>query len=88
MRLPKVNVIGQNATYLIWADVSYYTNDPVKLCDYIRKTTGLFITPGTVYHGDGNKFVRINVACPKKTLSDGAERFVKGVKGYANSCGK
>ena len=86
--LPNVNVIGQNATYLIWADVSYYTNDPVKLCDYIRKTTGLFITPGTVYHGDGNKFVRINVACPKKTLSDGVERFVKGVKGYANSCGK
>ena len=84
--LPEVNVIKQNATYLVWADVSAFTDDSKALCDHIRKTTGLFITAGSVYHGNGNKFVRINIACPRSVLADGLTRFVDGIKSYAIVC--
>lgn len=78
--LPELKVIGQDATYLMWIDCSAVTYDAEKLCDNIRKKTGLFITAGNQYRGNGHFFVRINVACPRVRLLDGLARFKEGVK--------
>lgn len=83
-KLKKITVVKQNATYLLWLDCSKICSDAEELCSHIRKTTGLYVTAGNQYRGNGKTFVRINLACPKARLKDGLERFEKGVKAYIN----
>ena len=80
--LPELFVPEQDATYLVWVNVEKVTDDAAKLCEHIRKTTGLFITAGDQYRGDGKHFFRINIACPKATLLDGLERLKAGVVSF------
>ncbi|MCI9408140.1 MAG: pyridoxal phosphate-dependent aminotransferase [Clostridia bacterium] len=81
--LPELKLVGQDATYLLWIDCSAVTYDAEKLCEYIRKKTGLFITAGNQYRGNGHFFVRINVACPRVRLLDGLARLKEGVNGFS-----
>ena len=81
--LPELKLVGQDATYLLWIDCSAVTYDAEKLCEYIRKNTWLFITAGNQYRGNGNLFVRINVACPRVRLLDGLARLKEGVNGFS-----
>lgn len=84
-RLPMITATEQTATYLLWLDCSEICTDTRPLCDHIRKTTGLYITAGGQYRGDGKTFVRINVACPGATLTDGLNRLERGVKTYTSN---
>lgn len=81
-KLPELHMIEQNATYLLWVDCSKITNDSIELCEFIRKETGLYLSHGAMFRGNGNLFVRINVACPRSTLTDGLDRFYRGIKKY------
>lgn len=78
--IPQLKPIEQNATYLLWVDCSEITDDAACLCDFIRKETGLYLNCGNQYRGNGNCFVRINVACPRKTLQDGLRRLSIAIK--------
>ena len=77
-------VIRGDATYLIWVDLSYYTNDSLALSQFIREKTGLFITDGARYGGTGNSFIRINLATSKDNVKDGLNRLVKALKLWEN----
>ena len=77
--LPKVIAIQQEATYLMWLDVSAYTDDSDALQKMIRKNTGLFLNAGSIYGCNGNRFFRMNVACPETTLRDGLQRLKKAL---------
>ncbi|WP_367295578.1 MalY/PatB family protein [Levilactobacillus yonginensis] len=81
-QLPKLHVIAGHATYLVWIDCHEITNDTTALCDHIRQTTGLYISAGEVYGGDGHHCIRINVACPAERLKDGLNRLAKGVASF------
>lgn len=78
-QLPELHVIAGHATYLVWIDCRDVTQDTQALCSAIRQTTGLFISAGAVYGGDGHDFVRINVACPPARLQDGLNRLAAGI---------
>lgn len=80
--LPEVTVASGAATYLMWLDVSAVANDSVALCNFIRQKTGLFLSDGVEYGGNGNLFVRMNVACPDAELQDGLERLKRGIKAF------
>ena len=73
------------ATYLCWLDVSNITDDSTKLAAYIRKETGLYLSAGKGFGGDGRSFLRLNVACPKATLMDGLERLKTGISAFVSS---
>ncbi|KAF0425915.1 putative C-S lyase [Pediococcus acidilactici] len=79
---PRVALVEGQATYLIWIDVSQVTNDSAKLAKFIRKETGLILSAGSVYGGNGNHFLRMNVACPKERLQDGLQRLKKGLTAW------
>ena len=80
--LAGVRAVRSEATYLLWVDVSGITDDSRGFCRFLRAETGLFVTPGATYGTGGEGFVRINVACPRSYVRDGAERFVKGTEKY------
>ncbi|MFC6180150.1 MalY/PatB family protein [Lactiplantibacillus daowaiensis] len=77
--LPQVHVIEAQATYLIWLDVSQVTTDSAALAQFIRTKTGLFLSAGDVYRGDGAQYLRLNIACPTSTLTDGLARLKTGI---------
>lgn len=77
--LPQLKLINQDATYLLWIDCSAITENASELCDFIRRETGLFVSEGNKYRGNGNYFIRLNVACPEQTLYDGLNRLKKGI---------
>ena len=80
-----VAIPGTIAAYekgLPWIDVSQVTNDSAKLAKFIRKETGLILSAGSVYGGNGNHFLRMNVACPKERLQDGLQRLKKGLTAW------
>ena len=77
--VPEVQVIEAEATYLAWIDCAAITEDTKALCAFIREKTGLYLSAGDIFGGNGSRFVRWNYACPKSLLEDGIQRFVEGV---------
>jgi cystathionine beta-lyase len=80
--LPEVHLIPEDATYLLWVDISKVSDDGRKLAAYLRKETGLWVTGGDVYGGDGAKFLRINIATTRKNVADGMRRLKTGIAKY------
>ena len=76
--LPEIHAVPQDATYLMWLDISRYSDRSDVFQRFIREKTGLYLTPGTVYGGNGNLFLRLNVACPRTLLEDGLNRLKAG----------
>lgn len=79
-----LSVVRQSATYLLWIDCSDITDNAEALSAHIRKVTGLYLTAGNQYRGNGNRFLRLNVACPMSRLLDGLERLKMGVVTFKN----
>ena len=88
--IPNMSLAPACATYLLWLDCRKIIGDAQGLCRYLRKETGLYLSAGMVYGGNGRGFLRMNTACPRERLLDGLERLKRGVKAYgdyvAESC--
>lgn len=83
-KIPEIRVTPGEATYLLWLDCERLAENTDFLRDFIRETTGLYLSAGSPYRGDGAHFLRMNIACQKSTLlrglsllRDGVERFLK-----------
>lgn len=77
--LPTVKAVSGPATYLMWLDVSVFDADATTLTDQIRERTGLILSDGSVYRGNGSQFLRLNFACPEMMLMDGLQRLKAGL---------
>ena len=77
--IPEISVVRSDATYLLWLDISKI-GCSTEFAAEIRKTTGLFLTAGSIYGEAGKNFLRMNVACPRTTLEDGLQRLKTAVK--------
>lgn len=82
--IPDVYAVKQDATYLMWIDVSLITSNVKEFSSFLREKTGLFITAGSVYGKGGEGFLRINVATNLINVKDMCERLKKGIELYKN----
>lgn len=87
-KLPMIKVVPGDATYLLWLDCAgildsdrgfHGVTDSVKLAEYIRKTSGLFLCDGMEYGEAGRYFLRMNIACPRERVLDGLARMKKSL---------
>ena len=78
--LPELHLIDNKATYLLWLDVSRYTNDSEAFAKDLREKTGLFVSPGKQFGRGGESFLRINVATSLGNVKDACERLKNYVK--------
>lgn len=76
--LPMLHVIKAEATYLLWVDCNALKGDLSDFSDFIRKTSGLYVSDGQEYR-QGYGFLRINLACPKSRVEDGMNRLKKSI---------
>ena len=79
-QIPDVCLIDSEATYLLWIYCGDITENSSELAAEIRSETGLYLSSGSQYHGNGNLFLRMNIACPEAVLKDGLERLRKGIE--------
>lgn len=79
---PDIHLIPSEATYLLWLDCSALSGNTDDITAFIRKETGLFLSAGAQFGGNGEKFIRMNIACPRSTLLDGLNRFREGVQAW------
>ncbi len=80
-RIPGLEAVPADATYLLWISVGAILGegeDSAAFCRFLREKTGLWLSPGTQYRGDGAGFVRLNAACPRSRLEDGMDRLRRG----------
>jgi cystathionine beta-lyase len=81
-QLPQVKIVTGRATYLMWLDISAISHDSAKVAAYLRQATGLIVSAGSIYRGNGHDFLRINLACPAAMVQDGVGRLIRGLSAY------
>ncbi len=82
--LPEIKLVSENATYLLWLDCNGVSGceDASELAEFVRKKTGLYLSAGGQYGKGGEMFLRMNIACPRKSVKDGLERLKEGCRAY------
>ena len=78
--LPQVRPVISHGTYLLWLDCGVVTGDSGALARQIRAQAGLCLSPGSVYRGNGARFLRMNLACPRSRMLDGLQRLRDGIR--------
>ena len=75
LHISELKVLDSEATYLLWIDCRKITNDSTELVNEIRKKTGLILSSGEIYRGDGFHYLRMNTAYPRKVMIDALNRL-------------
>lgn len=77
--IPQIRLVPSEATYLLWLDCSALKMESRELAGHIRKSTGLYLSDG-VQFGNGERFLRMNIACSSAVLKDGLGRLKRAVE--------
>lgn len=80
--LPQVRPVLSHGTYLLWLDCGRVTSRSEALAAFIRQKTGLYLSAGSVYRGNGSQFLRMNIACPRSRMLDGLQRLREAIAAY------
>lgn len=80
--IPSIRLVRSNATYLLWLDCFGLKGTSDEISSYIRESTGLYLSTGSQYGKGGERFLRMNIACPRCVLEDGLNRLKKGIDSY------
>lgn len=76
--LPECGVTDLQSTYLAWVDVSAIGMGSQEIVDSLILNEYVRPGPGSLYGDD--RFLRINLACPRTLCREGLERIVAGLK--------
>ena len=72
-RLPRVQLVEPEGTYLLWLDFRAYGLEAKALDRKIIEEARLWLDDGAIFGKSGAGFQRINIACPQATLTKGLE---------------
>ena len=76
--LPECSMTELQATYLAWVDVSFLGKGSQEIVDSLIANEKVRPCPGIIYGDD--RFIRINLACPRSLCEEGIKRIVRGLK--------
>ncbi len=78
--LPTVQVIEPQGTYLLWVNCGPLGFSPDERKRRIYEQAGVFLDDGSMFGSAGADFERINLACPRATLTKAIERMAAALK--------
>lgn len=78
-RFPNIRMIKIEATYLAWLDCRE-AGIPGNPSEFFLKNSKVALNDGSEFGRVGEGFVRLNFACPRKTLNEALERMRAGLK--------
>ena len=73
--IPKMKLIEPEGTYLIWLDMRDYHLTAKALEHKVLYDCHLWLDEGDIFGKEGEGFLRINLACPRKTLAQGLKQL-------------
>ena len=76
-KLPQVQVMDSEGTYLLWLDFSKLGLSDSEIDDIIVNKAKVWLDRGTMFGPEGEFFQRINVATPRPVLEDALTRIAK-----------
>lgn len=79
-KIPQVQLVESEGTYLLWLDFRKLNLTDNELEELIIKKAKLWLDSGKIFGTAGKGFQRINVACPKKTLTEALEKLEQALK--------
>ena len=79
-RIPEISLVESEGTYLLWIDFRKLGLTDSRLEELILKKAGLWLDSGRIFGKTGTGFQRINVACPRKTLTEALTRRERAIK--------
>lgn len=77
--IPQIKMIRPEGTYLVWLDCSVLKMNDEELKNFMIQNAGLGLNVGTMFGTGGEGFMRINVACPKQTITEALTRLQNAV---------
>ena len=77
--IPQIKMIRPEGTYLVWLDCSELNMSDEELKKFIIQNAGLGLNAGTMFGTGGEGFMRINVACPKQTITEALVRLQNAI---------
>lgn len=80
VNMPQLKVVTLEGTYLVWVDCSAMGKSAGEIVAGLLENQKLWLNGGEMYGEKDRPFVRINIACPRKRLEEGLERFFEGVR--------
>lgn len=81
-RIPGVNMVKQEGTYLVWLDFRELGITVEELEDLIVNRAGLWLDSGRIFGDGGRGFQRINVACPRAVLAEALTKLERAVTAW------
>ena len=73
--IPRLKMYRPEGTYMIWLDFRNYNLDDEMLRNKVIHEAGLGFNPGTEFGPGGDGFMRMNIACPRSTVTIALERL-------------
>lgn len=79
-RIPRIRLAEPEATYLLWLDCRALNMTQEELKKFFFEKAKLGLNDGATFGAEGVGFMRMNIACPKATLTEALNRLEKAVK--------
>lgn len=77
--IPELKLVIPEGTYLVWIDFRNLNLTEEELEDLIVKKAKLWLDGGTMFGPEGFGFQRINIACPRETLTLALTRLKEAI---------
>ena len=74
-RLPQLRVVPLEGTYLVWVDCSALGLPSAEIVRLLEEEGRVLVNGGEMYGETEGRFIRLNIACPRKLLLEGLERI-------------
>jgi len=68
-------------TYLVWIDCSDLGLSSAEIVRLLEDEGRVLVNGGEMYGETEGRFIRLNIACPKKLLLEGLERIIRTLCG-------
>lgn len=79
-RLPEAVVYPLEGTYLAWLDMRGFGYSHFDLETLMTKQAHVFMDEGYIFGAQGAGFERMNIACPRRVLTDALERMERALR--------
>ncbi|MBO6013754.1 MAG: pyridoxal phosphate-dependent aminotransferase [Bacteroidales bacterium] len=81
---PALRIAEMQGTYLMWVDCSQLRKmqgkTVARFCEELKTNAKVWFCAGSIYGKAGEGFIRINLACPRTTLTEALNRFIQYVE--------
>lgn len=84
-RLPQVELVEPEGTYLVWLDFKKLHLTDEELDHLIVDQANLWLDGGTMFGNEGSGFQRVNIACPRSILEKAMFQLEKAIKLVENN---